>query len=112
VNAGIISGIIVAVASFLTAVVLVLKARPEARKLKSDGTAALLTATSATGAELADQVAELQSETRKIWRAQREQEARINEHIRWDKKVVEAVRDLGGTIAEPPPLYQEATQET
>lgn len=103
-NAGIISGIVVAVASFLTAVVLVLKARPEARKLKSDGTATLLTATTATGIGYAEQVTDLQAEVSKMWRSIRQQDERIRLHVRWDHRVVEALGRLGEAIDEPPPL--------
>lgn len=102
-------GVVVAVATLITAVVLVFKARPEARKLKTDGTAALLSATTATSAELADQVAELQKETRRLWHAQRAQEQRITAHVRWDQKVVDALRSLGQEISDPPPLYMEET---
>jgi Tfp pilus assembly protein PilN len=100
-------GVVVAAATLITAVVLVFKARPEARKLKTDGTAALLSATTATSAELADQVAELQAETRRLWQAQRAQEQRITDHVRWDRKVVDTLRSLGGEITDPPPLYME-----
>jgi hypothetical protein len=102
-----ISGIVVAATGLLGAVVLVIKARPEARKLKSDGTANLLTAASSAGAELADEVREQRGEISKLWQAQRDQEARITKHLRWDTKVVDTLRELGGEISDPPPLYPE-----
>ncbi|WP_318305997.1 hypothetical protein [Amycolatopsis solani] len=105
----VVGGLVVAFGSLITAVVLAVKARPEARKLKVDGTAALLNATTATSAELADQVAELQAETRRIWRAQAAQEQRITAHVRWDRQVVDTLRSLGGEIDDPPPLFLEPT---
>lgn len=103
----IVTGVVVAVATLVSSIVLVAKAKPEARKLGADSTAALLSATTATGAELAGQVAELQGETRKLWQAQREQEERVTAHLRWDAKVVDTLRELGGEISDPPPLYPE-----
>ncbi|MEA5367721.1 hypothetical protein VA596_49880 [Amycolatopsis sp., V23-08] len=100
------TGLVVAVASLITAVVLLIKSRPEARKLKVDGTTALLNATTATSAELADQVTELQAETRRLWQAQHAQEVRVSAHLRWDRQVVETLRDMGADIADPPPLYE------
>jgi len=103
------ASVLVAVAALITAVVAVLKARPEARKLKTDATAALLTATTATTAELAGQVAKLHAETNRLWDAQHAQERRITEHVRWDREVVDTLRNLGGQISDPPPLYPEGT---
>lgn len=88
---------------------LLLKARPEARKLKSDGTARLLDATTKTGTEMAEEVRDQRREIQKLWEAQRGTEARITKHLRWDAKVVDTLRGLGGEIPDPPPLYPEGT---
>ncbi|WP_146044458.1 hypothetical protein [Amycolatopsis sp. BJA-103] len=88
-------------------VVALLKVRPETRKLKRDGAAVLVTAATAHSAELSDQVAELQAETRKLWQGQRQQQNLLSAHHRWDEEVVAVVRSLGGTIDDPPPLYAE-----
>ncbi|MEC3975079.1 hypothetical protein [Amycolatopsis sp. H20-H5] len=105
----IVTGAIVAITGLLGSVVLVFKARPEVRKLKTDGTAALLSATTATGAELADEVRSLRADVTRLWQAQHATQERITVHLRWDAKVVDAVRELGGDIADPPPLYPEGT---
>ncbi|MEV6876245.1 hypothetical protein [Amycolatopsis sp. NPDC051128] len=102
-------GVVVALASLITAGVLVVKMRPESRKLRADATAALLTATTATTTELAGQVAKLHAETNRLWEAQHAQERRITDHVRWDRQVVDTLRSLGGEISDPPPLYPEGT---
>jgi len=101
---GWLGGAAAVLTAFGTALTLFIRARPEARKIKADGTVALLNATTATSAEQADQIQELFAETRKLWNRQRRTEQLIDRHISWDRRVANTVRDLGGTIEDPPPL--------
>jgi hypothetical protein len=98
-----------ALATIIGMFIALAKVRPEVKKLKTDGATALVAAATTYSTELSDQVTELQNETRKLWQAQRAQEQRITAHVRWDSKVVETLRELGGEIADPPPLYLSET---
>ncbi|WP_194236458.1 hypothetical protein, partial [Streptomyces acidicola] len=55
----------------------------------------------------AEDLAEVRQEVKALRAEQTKQDRRIAAHLRWDRQVVGALRDLGGSIADPPPLYAE-----
>ncbi|WP_435070452.1 hypothetical protein [Amycolatopsis thermoflava] len=90
------------------------KARGENRKVNADAAQILVTTAAASAAayaedlaEVRNEVKELRAEQRREQDARRRQDERIAAHLRWDRQLVDALRDLGGTITDPPPLYAE-----
>ena len=100
---GWISGGVGALIAVATMIVALLKVRPEIKKLKSDGGAALVTAATASAAEMFDQIGDLRKEVSKLWDSQRLMYQRLNDHSVWDDKVLRAHPELGPV----PSLYPE-----
>ncbi len=100
----------------LTAIGLVIKARPEAKKIGADTAHVLTTASSELVQRMATQMDKMQAridtlETKLEAQELREerQERRLIIHEQWDRKVAERLRDLGEPIPDPPPLYPDPT---
>ncbi|MFD4196612.1 hypothetical protein [Amycolatopsis thermoflava] len=85
-----------------------LKARSDARQMNAAATKDLVAAANDSAAAWQQDVEDLRGELRKLWAGQRKQDERITAHLRWDRHVAEQLRELGGTVPDPPPLYGEA----
>jgi hypothetical protein len=99
-----IGGIAVAVAGTLISL---LKARPEARKLNSDGAAALTTGAGALVTAVQAEMHELRQEVGELRKWRRNIDLRMRAHARWDDEVVAVARASGLEIGDPPKLYEE-----
>ncbi|MFJ8818215.1 hypothetical protein [Amycolatopsis thermoflava] len=90
------------------------KVNAEAAHVSADAAQVLVNAATASAAAYAEhltevrkEVKELRAEQRREQDARRKQDARIAAHLRWDRQLVDALRDLGGSISDPPPLYAD-----
>lgn len=100
----------------LLAVTALAKARPEARKVNADA-AKVFTDASATFAVtvnaqmdgLRAELAEVKQKLREREHREDRQERLLLVHERWDYDVAHQVRQLGGHVADPPPLYPDPT---
>lgn len=90
-------------AGFLTMAVSALKVKPEARKMRQDGTAALMTSTGALLAGVQNEMHELRTEVRSLKEAGRV-------HSRWDNQVVRQLSAAGIEVPDPPPLWDVASE--
>lgn len=84
-----------------------IRARGESRRTDAAAAKTLVATANASAAEWQKDLTEIRTEVRDLRAEQRRQEDRITAHVRWDRQVVETLRDLGGTISDPPPLYPE-----
>ncbi len=102
------------VAALITAIVLLVKARPENRKINADAAKVIQDASAdwvkgvrEDMAALRSRVAELEQTQRAQAAREASQAARLRLHERWDQRIVEQVHEFGGTVADPPPLYPD-----
>lgn len=94
--------------------VAVLRIRPESRKLKADGAAALTTSAGAIVAAVEHEMATLRGEVTEQKRINAETarwrrglERRLRRHAAWDDHVVAMARAAGIDVPTPPVLYDE-----
>lgn len=109
--AEIVSGI-VALGGLLGGLRMLTLARSINKKTNADA-AQVLSSASANYAEgIAEDMAQLRREfdafLREQQRRDREQDRLHRDHARWDFSAAQQIRDLGGVIADPPPLYPVA----
>lgn len=99
-----ITGLIAAVG---TAIVSAVRVRPESRKMRHDGTAALMTSTGAMVANFQGEMDDLRQEVKDLrqWRNHKERWDRI--HSRWDSQVVKLLSTAGIDVPDPPPLFDD-----
>jgi hypothetical protein len=99
-----ITGLVAAVA---TAVVSAVRIRPESRKMRQDGTAALMTSTGAMVVNFQGEMDDLRAEVKELrqWRNRKETWDRI--HSRWDIQVVKLLSTAGIDVPDPPPLFDD-----
>lgn len=97
-------------------IAVLIKARPEARKLQADATKGVADSAAALAQGFADDVKYLRSEVLLLKRKLNEQEDREERqerrliiHESWDRSVAQKLRDLGEEISDPPPLYPDPT---
>lgn len=95
----------------LTPIIAALKIRPEARKMDRDGGAAILTAGAGLVKETREELVALRQEVREfhLWRDGLER--RLRRHSKWDDQMVQAAREQGRDVPDPPPLYDEKDEK-
>jgi hypothetical protein len=104
---------------FGTGAVMLFRARSTNRKTNADSAEVLSTASTSYAAGVVEDMAVLRKEFDEFAREQRrrdvEQQLRDRAqdrlhllHSRWDYLAAQQIRDLGGDIADPPPLYLAA----
>lgn len=98
------SGVITGIGGTLA---LAFKVRPEARKLKADGAAALTTSAGAIVASMHAEMESLRSDVDEFHSRWRRLDSRLRRHSRWDDHVVAQARAAGITIPDPPKLYDD-----
>lgn len=84
-----------------------LQVRPNARKLRADAAAVL---TDSSGRLLTDalrRIERLEQQLDEQDRQKHAQDRRLLRHERWDIAIAEQVRELGGSVADPPPLFHD-----
>ena len=98
----------------VTAVVIVFKARPEVKKLKADTAKVFTEASAGLVASVNLQMEGMRAELAEVKQKLREREEREDRqerlllvHERWDLDIAHQVRQLGGHVSDPPPLYPD-----
>jgi hypothetical protein len=100
----------------LLAIAALAKARPEARKVNADAAKVFTDASATFAVSVATQMEGMRAELAEVKRKLREREEREDRqerlllvHERWDYDVAHQVRQLGGEVSDPPPLYPDST---
>ncbi|MEU8636799.1 hypothetical protein AB0C38_31900 [Amycolatopsis sp. NPDC048633] len=83
----------------------IVKARSDARKVNADSAAVLVQTAAESNKDLGEDLREVRTELREVRATQRRHDDVLRVHHRWDEQVVDQLRQLGGSIADPPPLY-------
>ncbi|WP_328449004.1 hypothetical protein [Amycolatopsis sp. NBC_00438] len=83
----------------------IVRARADTRKVNADSAAVLVQTAAESNRDLGDDLKEVRTELREVRTTQRRHDDVLRVHHRWDEDVVDQLRRLGGTIADPPPLY-------
>lgn len=106
----------VAGAGGLAGIGALIQARPNARKLKADAAAVLNDSSGRLLAEALKRIDHqgaaidrLEKQLAERERQQHAQDRRLIRHERWDIAIAEQVRQLGGSVGDPPPLFHDAT---
>lgn len=82
-----------------------IKSRADARKVNADGAAVLIQTAAESNRDLGEDLKDVRTELRKVTATQRRHDEVLRVHHRWDEQVVAQLRQLGATVADPPPLY-------
>lgn len=108
------AGVALGGSGIATMIAVLLKARPEARKLEADATKGVADSAAALAQGFAEDMRSLRSEVAGLKSKldaqelrEEQQERRLIIHEQWDRKVAERLRDLGEPIPDPPPLYPD-----
>jgi hypothetical protein len=103
-------------AALITALVLLVKARPENRLKNAEAAQVIQDASADWVKGVREDMSALRGRITELETAQRAQEARdaaqatrLRFHERWDRNIAEQVRELGGHVSDPPPLYPDPT---
>lgn len=95
-------------------ITLLVKARPEARKLEAEATKGVADSAAALAQGFAEDMKILRAEVAGLKKKldeqedrEERQERRLILHEQWDRKVAQRLRDLGEDIVDPPPLYPD-----
>lgn len=95
-------------------VAVLLKARPEAKKLEAEATKGVADSAASLAQGFAEDMrllrAKVESLEKKLEDRDRrddQQERRLQRHERWDLAMAEQVRQLGGIVSDPPPLFPD-----
>lgn len=98
------------------AIAALLKARPEAKKIKAetvkvltDASASIVASVNTQMERMAAEVADLKKKLDERERREERQERLLLAHQRWDLDITYQVRELGGHVSDPPPLYPDPT---
>lgn len=91
---------------------LLVKARAENKKTGAETTGVIVGASGDVIKQQKELLATLTEDVKELKRKDRERDAAeeqhellLRRHQRWDRTVAEQVRDLGGVVPEPPPLW-------
>lgn len=97
-------------------VAVLLKARPEAKKLEAEATKGVADSAASLAQGFAEDMKILRAEVAALKKKldeqedrEERQERRLIVHEVWDRSVAQKLRDLGEEIADPPPLYPNPT---
>lgn len=95
---------------------ILLKARPEAKKLEAEATKGVADSAASLAQGFADDMRQLRAKVESLEKKLEERDRRedmqerlLQRHERWDLSMAEQVRHLGGVVTDPPPLYPETT---
>lgn len=98
--AGVLSG----VAGMLIAA---LRVRPEARKFDAEGSASLITSSSAMATAVHSENVDLRAQVKDLMTWRQNLENRWRRHARWDNQLVILARAAGIPVTDPPALYDD-----
>lgn len=85
------------------------KGGSEARKIDMDSATALVDAGVRVATARTDELEEIKSDLAGVLRRERERNRLAVQHERWDLSIVDQVRQLGGIVTDPPPLFIDET---
>lgn len=95
-------------------IAVLLKARPEAKKLEAEATKGVADSAASLAQGFADEMRTLREDVAALKKRLREtedreerQDRRLIVHESWDRSVAQKLRDLGEEISDPPPLYPD-----
>lgn len=92
------------------AILAIRKAKPEVRKMDADTAAVIATTAGKWVLDADDRMAELATQLREVLANQRRQDELLTVHARWDRQMLEALRDAGVEhLPTPPPMYLPQT---
>lgn len=83
----------------------IVRARADTRKVNADSAAVLVQTAAESNRDLGEDLKEVRTELRAVRQTQQRHEDVLRVHHRWDSTVVDQLRQLGATVADPPPLY-------
>lgn len=93
---------------------MLLRARPEAKKLESEATKGVADSAAALAQGFAEDMRTLRAKVDSLEKKLEERDRRedlqerlLQRHERWDFSMAEQVRQLGGMVTDPPPLYPD-----
>lgn len=92
-----------------TTAAMLLKARPEGRKTNADAAKVIQDASADWVQSVSDELKELKREVVTLKREREQDQRRLRVHERWDNAMADQVRQLGGIVSDPPPLYPDPT---
>lgn len=97
------------------AAVALIRARPESKKLKAETTkivgdtyAGLVSSVNSQLDRMTARVNEVEKKLKEREDREERQERLLLMHERWDIAITEQVRQLGGHVGDPPPLYPDS----
>lgn len=100
----------------VTAAIGLIKARPEVGRLKAETAKVYTEASASLVASVNSQMEGMRAELAEVKQKLRDREDREDRqerlllvHERWDLDIAHQVRQLGGHVADPPPLYPDST---
>lgn len=81
------------------------RSRADTRKVNADSAAVLVQTAAESNRDLGEDLKEVRAELRQVTATQRRHDELLRVHHRWDEQVVDQLRQLGGALSDPPPLY-------
>jgi NADH/NAD ratio-sensing transcriptional regulator Rex len=93
-----------------TAILAFRRSKPEAKKLDADTAAVIATTAGKWVLDADDRMAEMQATLTRLVHNQRAHEELLTVHARWDRQMLDALRDAGVEhLPSPPPIYLPQT---
>lgn len=96
------------------AAALLMRARPESKKIKAEASKIVGDTYAALVGSLNDQLGKMRADLADLAEKHKQREEREDRqerlllvHERWDLAIAEQVRQLGGHVGDPPPLYPD-----
>lgn len=110
------AGVVLGGSGIATMIAVLVKARPEARKLEAEATKGVADSAAALAQGFAEDMKSFRAEVATLKKKldeqedrEERQERRLIIHESWDRSVAQKLRDLGEEISDPPPLYPDPT---
>lgn len=94
-------------APIIASIVSALRVRPEARKMKADSAAAILTSAGAMATGFEKEMSELRGQVKEMNAWRKGLETRLRRHARWDDQAVAQMRAAGIALPNPPILFDD-----
>jgi hypothetical protein len=108
------AGVILGGSGLAGMVGMLLRARPEAKKLEAEGAKSLSDSAASLASGFAKDMDSLRAKVDTLEKKLEERDRRedlqerlLQRHERWDFSMAEQVRQLGGMVTDPPPLYPD-----
>lgn len=110
------AGVVLGGTGIASVIAVLVKARPEAKKLESEATKGVADSAASLAQGFAEDMRSLRAEVQALKKKldeqedrEERQERRLIIHEAWDRSVAQKLRELGQDVADPPPLYPDPT---